>query len=357
MARHHLASTRQRDVVAGGISLESRKIHAQWAWLLQTRSRSSRAAGGAIDYSVIVESIDAMLMGLLARIPYVIVALIVWVLFYFGGRTLRAALRVAGDRTQLDPLLARLLGSLASTVMTVLGMLVAAVIVFPAFRPGDLIAGVGITSIALGFAFKDILQNWLAGVFILWRRPFNIGDEIRTRDHEGKVEAINVRSTLLRTYDGERLVVPNSDVYTNAVLVKTACPSRRVRLTVGVGYRDSIETARDVLRRSVEGTEGVLPDPGPWIHVVELAPSEVRFAVYFWVRPQQANLLSVADRVLGRVKMALDEARIDIPYPHRVVLFHDLTQVNGESRGHALQREAAPQPRKKGPTESGREER
>jgi small-conductance mechanosensitive channel len=303
-----------------------------------------------------VESIDAMLKGLLERLPYVVVALIVFVLFHIAGRTVRAALRVAGDRTQLDPLLARLLGSLAGAVTSVLGLLVAAVIVFPAFRPGDLVAGVGITSIALGFAFKDILQNWLAGVFILWRRPFNIGDEIRTRDYEGKVEAINVRSTLLRTYDGERLVVPNSDVYTNVVLVKTACVSRRARLTVGVGYRDSIETARGVLRRTVEQTEGVLPDPGPWIHVVELAPSEVRFAVYFWVRPQQANLLAVADRVLARVKMALDEARIDIPYPHRVVLFRDLTHANAYRQPGAVQPDAPAATTKKGPTESGRED-
>ncbi|MGZ8230228.1 MAG: mechanosensitive ion channel family protein [Burkholderiales bacterium] len=108
-------------------------------------------------------------------------------------------------------------------------------------------------------------------------------------DYEGKVEAINVRSTLLRTYDGERLVVPNSEVYTNAVLVKTACKSRRVRATVGVGYLDSVEEARAVLMRVLEETPGVLADPGPWVHVLELAPSEVRFAVYFWVEPQQAR--------------------------------------------------------------------
>ena len=234
-------------------------------------------------------------------------------------------MQLAGARTQLDPLLARLLGSLASVAMSALGLLIAAVVVFPTFRPGDLLAGLGITSVALGFAFKDILQNWLAGVFILWRRPFQIGDEIRTRDHEGRVEEINVRATVLRTFDGERLVVPNSDVYTNAVLVKTACTSRRVRITVGVGYLDDLEQARAVLRRVVEETEGVLRDPGPWVHVLELAPSEVKFAVYFWATPAQANVLAVTDRVVTGVKQALDEAGIDIPYPHRVVLFHDAT--------------------------------
>ena len=263
--------------------------------------------------------------GFLARLPYVVVGMIVLMVFYIGARTLRTVIRVAGDRTRLDPLLARLLGGLTSVALTVLGLLIAAVIIFPTFRPGDLLTGLGISSVAIGFAFKDILQNWLAGVFILWRRPFEIGDEIRTRDYEGTVEEINVRSTLLRTFDGVRVVVPNAEVYTNAVLVNTACESRRVRLTVGVGYQDSIDEAREVLRHAVDGTEGVLRNPPVWIHVVELAASDVRFAVYFWVGPRQGNVLQVSDRVMSRIKLALDEAEIDIPYPHSVVLLHDAT--------------------------------
>jgi small conductance mechanosensitive channel len=288
-----------------------------------------------IDSAVILASIEAMIEGLLARFPYVVVGLIVWLLFFIAGRIVRGTMRLAGDRTQLDPLLARLLGSLASVALSILGLLIAAVVVFPTFRPGDLLAGLGITSVALGFAFKDILQNWLAGVFILWRRPFHIGDEIRTRDYEGRVESINVRSTILRTYAGERLVVPNSDVYTHAVLVRTACESRRVRFTVGVGYLDSLEEARAVLRRVLEETEGVLREPKPWVHVLELAASEVKFAVYFWVRPEQANALAVSDRVATRIKTALDDAGIDIPYPHTVVLFHDATGSRPGDRAHA----------------------
>jgi small-conductance mechanosensitive channel len=268
----------------------------------------------------------------LARLPYVVVGLLVWLVFYLVGRAVNAAFRLAGDRTRLDPILARLLGRLAGLALSFLGLLIGAVVVFPTFRPGDLVAGLGITSIALGFAFKDILQNWLAGVFILWRRPFHIGDEIRTRDHDGKVEAINVRSTIIRTYDGERLIVPNADVYTNPVLVRTACESRRVRMTVGVGYLDSIDEARAVLRRALDDTEGVLHDPGPWIHVLELAPSEVKFALYFWVRPEQANVLAVSDRVATGIKQALDAAGIDIPYPHSVVLFHDVTGTRSGDR-------------------------
>lgn len=165
-----------------------------------------------MESSIVWQSLATMSQHLLARLPYVLVGAIVLAAFYLGGRFARRLLLAAGEHTRFDPILARLLGSLAVWLAMVLGLLVAAVVVFPTFRPGDLVAGLGISSIAIGFAFKDILQNWMAGVFILWRRPFQVGDQIQTKDHEGTVENINVRSTVLKTYDGERVVVPNSDV-------------------------------------------------------------------------------------------------------------------------------------------------
>jgi len=277
---------------------------------------------------------SAALIGetLLARTPYIVIGGLVLFLFYIAGRIVRRVLLVAGRRTQFDPLLANLLGGLAVWVFLVLGLLVAAVVIFPTFRPGDLLAGLGITSVAIGFAFKDILQNWLAGVFILWRRPFQVGDQIRTREHEGTVENITVRSTLLKTYDGERVVVPNSDVYTSTILVRTAYGIRRVRFTVGVGYRDNLENARDVIRQVLRDTDGVLDAPPVLVHVVELASSSVNFNVYFWTGAEQANVIRVGDRVATGIKLALDRAGIEIPYPHAVVLFHDAVGAGGGER-------------------------
>ena len=108
-----------------------------------------------------------------------------------------------------------ILGRLASAFTIILGLFVAAVVIFPTFNPGDLIAGLGITSVAIGFAFKDVLQNFFAGILILWRRPFIVGDEIKVGNYEGTVEEITTRSTRVKTYDGERAVLPNGDVYTN----------------------------------------------------------------------------------------------------------------------------------------------
>ncbi len=277
------------------------------------------------DLSIVWRTIKDLGEGFLARLPYLVIALIVFGVFLIVARIIKRVVHAAGKNTRLDVMLADLLGRLASAAITVLGLFVAAVIIFPAFKPGDLVTGLGITSVAIGFAFKDVLQNFFAGILILWRRPFVVGDQIRTKDYEGTVEEINVRSTRLKTYDGERAVLPNGDVYTSAILVRTAYDKRRVKFTVGIGYPDSIEEARETIRRVLRETEGVMGDPGPWVYVAELAPSSVNFTVYFWVGSQQANVLKVSDRVATGIKNALDRAGIDMPFPHTVVLFHDAT--------------------------------
>ncbi|MGH9943925.1 MAG: mechanosensitive ion channel family protein [Pyrinomonadaceae bacterium] len=277
------------------------------------------------DFGIVWRTIRDLGEGFLARVPYLVIALIIFGVFLIVARIVKGIIHTAGERTRLDVTLADLLGRLASAAIAVVGLFVAAVIIFPAFKPGDLVAGLGITSVAIGFAFKDVLQNFFAGILILWRRPFVVGDQIRTKDYEGTVEQINIRSTRLKTYDGERAVLPNGDVYTSAILVRTAYAQRRVKFTVGIGYTDSIEEARETIHRVLRETEGVMNDPGPWVYVSELAPSSVNFTVYFWTNSQQANVLQVSDRVATKIKLALDEAQIDLPYPHTVVLFHDTT--------------------------------
>lgn len=272
------------------------------------------------DPDIIWQVFSQLIDRLVAHLPYLLLGLAVFLFFVVTARLVKRVSIAAGRKTRLDLTLADLLGRLASAFTIILGLFVAAVVIFPTFRPGDLIAGLGITSVAIGFAFKDVLQNFFAGILILWRRPFIVGDEIRVGDYEGIVEEITTRSTRVRTYDGERAVLPNGDVYTDTVLVRTAYDNRRVRLSVGIGYKDSIEQAREVIHDVLKKTDGVLQEPGPRVFLTELAPSSVNFNVFFWTTSRQSNVLAVSDRAITGIKMALDEASIDIPYPHVVVL-------------------------------------
>jgi small conductance mechanosensitive channel len=298
-------------------------INKLTALLLQTPTPVERPR--EFNAGIIWQTLRDLGESFLAQLPYIIIGLIVFGVFLIAARVVRAIIQTAGTRTRLDVTLAELLGRLASFAITILGIFVAAVVIFPAFKPGDLVAGLGITSVAIGFAFKDVLQNFFAGILILWRRPFVVGDQIKFKEYEGTIEEINIRSTRVKTYDGERAVIPNGDIYTNAVLVKTAYDKRRIRFVVGIGYPDSLEDARAAIHRVLRETEGVAEDPGPWVYVSELAPSSVNFTVYFWCNSEQANVLAVSNRVATNIKLALDKSGIDMPFPHTVVLFHDAT--------------------------------
>ena len=268
--------------------------------------------------------------GTVERLPYLIVGAVVFMLFWLLGKGIKKVInKVAVQSHSIDDTLASLVSRIVSVLITIIGFLAACVVVFPSFKPGDIIAGLGVTSVAIGFAFKDILQNFFAGILILWRRPFKVDDQIKVKEYEGTVEEINMRSTRLKTYDGERAILPNGDVYTSSILVRTAYPKRRLKFVVGIGYPDSIEEARQVIHDLLDGIEGVLKDPGPWVYVTELAGSSVNLTVFFWVESQQANALKVSDQVVTGIKLALDKAGIDMPFPHTVVLLENQPDTDG----------------------------
>ena len=125
--------------------------------------------------------------------------------------------------------LAHMLSSFAFWVTLFVGFLVVITVLLPSMRPVDIFTSLGIGSVALGFAFKDILQNWIAGFFILIRRPFHRGDQIKVGDIEGTVQAVETRATLVKTYSGRLVIIPNSDIYTRSVTVNTAYEHRRDR--------------------------------------------------------------------------------------------------------------------------------
>jgi small conductance mechanosensitive channel len=260
------------------------------------------------------------------------IALVVVVLFWFGALLAQRAIRgVFHHQRRTD--LGNLLGGFARWGITGLGFLVVATIIFPSVKPSDALATLGIGSVAIGFAFKDILQNWFAGLLILIRQPFRTGDQIVVSGFEGTVEHIEARATLIKTYDGRRVVIPNSDVYTRAVTVNTAFPKRRSDYDVGIGYGDDIETARRVVLEALGKLPGVESEPAPDAIPWELDGSSVNIKVRWWTDARRSNVVAARGDVIAALKKALGNAGIDLPYPTRVVLFHDQTEaVDGNRR-------------------------
>ncbi len=278
-----------------------------------------------------------MINGFWAQLPIIAVGIVVFLIFLVIASVARRIIRAAAERARLDIMLSSLVARIGYIVVVVLGLFVSIVVIFPGVSPGDLFAGLGIGSVALGFAFKDVLQNLFAGFLILIYRPFHIGDQIKINDFEGTVEEINVRATKIKTYDGERVVIPNNDLYMDAVLVRTAFPHRRTKIVVGIGYEEDHEQARRILLGVLKDTEGVLNDPAPDVDVYELADSSVNMRLLYWTDSQQSSTRKTADRVVSATKSALDKAGIEIPFPQRVITMYNdklkVESINGsESR-------------------------
>jgi small conductance mechanosensitive channel len=206
----------------------------------------------------------------------------------------------------------------------IVGIVVAAVVVFPDLRLGDIIGLLGLGSVAIGFAFQDIFKNFLAGILLLIEEPFELGDQIVVNDYEGIVESIQIRTTHILNYTGELVEIPNSIVFTNAVRVLTAKDCRRTDLEIGVDYTTPLPMARDTfLKVLTSGIEGVLQEPPPEVDAVGFGDSSIDFKVRYWTVPQIAEVRRTRSRVIMALKEACDRNQINIPYPIRTVHFYD----------------------------------
>ncbi len=288
-----------------------------------------------LNPSLALEKLDSWLDMSIKLLPNFVVALVVFFIFYLLGR-LAKRLVLSSARRKSRENLGEILGGFLKAAITVLGSLLAATIIVPTLHIGDLIAGLGVSSVAIGFAFKDILQNWLAGLLILLRQPFDLGDQVEINGYEGTVEQIETRATIIKTYDGQKAVIPNSDIYTNAVLVKTAYPKRRSQYDIGIGYGDNIQEACDIIKKTLATIDNIEKDPEPEAFAWDLSASWVTIRVRWWTDSQRSDVVKNQSAVILVLKQALDEAQIDMPYETQVHLFHDQTEerdgVPGEQR-------------------------
>ncbi|MDB2237555.1 Mechanosensitive ion channel [Halorubrum ezzemoulense] len=176
----------------------------------------------------------------------------------------------------------------------------------------------GAIALAVGFAAQDLLGNFVAGVFILKDKPFEVGDWIQWGDMSGRVEEIDLRVSRVRTFDNELVTVPNGDLANSAVTNPVAYDTLRQKFVFGIGYDDDIETATDIIVEKAEAHEEILDDPGVSVRLVELGDSAVGLQSRWWIAdPDRGDFVRVRSEYVTAVKEAFDDAGIDMPYVHR----------------------------------------
>jgi small conductance mechanosensitive channel len=289
--------------------------------------------------ALISAKLNAFANGFFLQLPNIIAAIVVFAIAWFASRWIaRGVARVVATRGRHD--LGTLIGSMARGAILIAAGLTAAVIVFPSINPGDALATLGVGSVAIGFAFKDILQNLLAGILLLIQRPYRRGDQIQVQDYEGTIEHIMSRATLIKTYDGRRVVIPNSDLYTSPVVVNTAFETRRDDFLIGIGYGDKPSRAAELFLEAIKGVEGVLADPAPEVLPWALNDSTVDLKARWWANSLRTDQVHVRSRVVLAIHEVAVANGIDLPFPTQVLLFHDQTEETDGDR--TRQREGWP---------------
>ncbi len=248
-------------------------------------------------------------------LPYLVTGIIVILISVAIAQFVKKQSFRLTKRTGADVMLAQLAGRVIYFLVLAIGFFVAIVVIFPGFSASDLISSLGIGSVAIGFATKDIIQNLFSGLLILTYRPFSIGDQIILDEYEGTIEKVQIRASKLRTRDGELVVIPNSELYLNTVVVSTGYPTRRSRVKIGVPNHTDFQQVKNLLLEAISKANGVVEKPSPSVHIVDLAEDTVILELRFWTPSASSAASHGKDAVTEKAKDALDHANIDLRVP------------------------------------------
>jgi small conductance mechanosensitive channel len=273
------------------------------------------------DLSPALRQIRELAAVLYRSLPLIVVAIGLLGLSWLVARlALRAASRVFGVRVQSD-LLRDVLARAVAALVFVLGAYVVLRVSGLTALAVTIIGGTGLLGLAIGFAFRDIAENFLASILISIQRPFAMGDLIEVDGHTGYVRRVNTRATVVMTRDGNHVQVPNAIIYKNTITNFTANPRGREDFTVGIGYDDSISQAQSIALEVLQEHPAVLAEPEPLVLVEELGVSTVQLRILFWLNIERYNHLKVRSAIVRLTKSAFDANGISMPDEAREVIF------------------------------------
>lgn len=285
---------------------------------------ANNAATDMMTYQTIADTANELLMSFVERIPYFVAAIVVMIVFWLLSILFKKVVRkILGNRSRHQNLV-KVFQRVGGALIFFIGFMIAMVVAIPGFTPAKLIGALGIGSVAIGFAFKDIFQNLLSGILLLLSEPFRIGDQIVSGDYEGTVEDIKIRATTIKTYDGRQVVIPNSDLYTSALTVNTAYKQRRLQIAIGIGYEEDIEAAKAEIIKALNHSDTVSAKSQPSVIATGFGDSTIDLMVRWFIEDgTQANKVTSIHQVIVEIKKALDAAGINIPFPIRTLDLSD----------------------------------
>lgn len=254
------------------------------------------------------------------KLPNLIIALGVMVAFGVASRYVGLGVRRLARRTSANEAIVSLTSSVTRVAIVLAGLCVALGTLGLQKTVFSLLAGAGVVGLALGFAFQDLASNLIAGVAMGFRKPFKIDDIVETNGHFGFVHKLNLRNTLVRTFAGQIVVIPNKEVFENPLVNYTMTGRRRIEIDVGVAYDSDLERCSEVAREAVESLDFLHPEEDVQVIAKGFGESSIELGVRYWIAlPSEVGYPAARHRGLLAVKRAFDEEGIVIPFPIRTL--------------------------------------
>jgi small-conductance mechanosensitive channel len=252
------------------------------------------------------------------NLPQFIAGLIVLILSFYLARFFRNLTNRALERRNADPELSLLVSRVVRWGVIILGIVLA--LQQAGQDVSALLAGLGILGFTIGFALQDISANFVAGILLLIEQPFNIGDTVEIAGYTGTIGDVDLRATEIVLLDGKLVIIPNRDVFTNAIVNYSRTDRRRVELKSGVAYGSDLEDVREVALEAIKPVPGLLNDPSPELVFEAFGDSAIMFTLYYWFSTDDSGLLDAQDAGIVLVNKAFEDAGIEMPYPTQAIL-------------------------------------
>jgi len=257
------------------------------------------------------------LQDFLGFLPKLLTAIITFLFFWVISRIASKNIKkILAKRIKNEETL-KLLARLSTWTIMVFGVVLALDQVD--FNVTGFVAGLGIVGFTAGFALQDIAKNFIAGLLLLIRQPFGIGDAVEISGYAGTVTDIAIRDTSIRTWDGELVILPNAQVLENPIKNFTGLDKRRRSILIGLGYEEDIPRARKIFLKAIQAVDGVEADPVPSIIALELGDSALMMTAYFWIDQSKQDLFQVHSAVVQAIVESSARHAINLPYPIQTV--------------------------------------
>ena len=274
-------------------------------------------------YKLLSEKLESWIEGGITLLPNIVVAFLIAILFGVIAKVVGNVVGKLMRRTFESRQIAGLLTSIIKSIIIVAGIFIALDFVGLKGTVTSLLAGAGIVGLAIGFAFQDMTENFIAGVAMGIRKPFEIGDVIEAEGVFGNVKEINLRNTLVETFYGQLEVIPNKILFRNILTNYSTLGYRRIEVPVGISYADDIEQAANVITDAMNDKDYVIKKEETAVYAESFGDSSINLLLWFWIRyPGEPGFMVVRHDAINTVKTVLEDNDILIPFPIRTLDFN-----------------------------------